>query len=361
MSDDFFVREHKKLKILGTDSAYSIEIGDTAIDEGFLRYFPGSALSLFLYLITHMDDNHIIETNPAEISPYLPDNYTLEELNKDLTYLHENGIVDIIPMKNDDNTYQIKINTHIFGRKDNPDSKNNSLKLTSAYYNKQNIRNKIFSLSEPSRAELFQAILTFIPPEENILVLEKTITQWLEDFDTKMVKELIRRVDKWLNKYNNPVDKAFPYLTGIIDDWYQKGISSYQELQYFDNLYRETRELAELYGLSKWHNIKPVHMETFNRWLKEDYPLSVDVVKLAIQEAFQRKKDGQPSLQYIEENFIIPWKKNKVRNCNEARELLQKENSYTRTGVKKQSDKKEMREAPSFVYWWDNFSWDFKE
>lgn len=124
-----------------------------------------------------------------------------------------------------------------------------------------------------------------------------------------MVKELIRRVDKWLNKYNNPVDKAFPYLTGIIDDWYQKGISSYQELQYFDNLYRETRELAELYGLSKWHNIKPVHMETFNRWLKEDYPLSVDVVKLAIQEAFQRKKTDNPLYSILKKILLFHGRK----------------------------------------------------
>ena len=360
MADDFFVREHKKIKISTANCKYSIEIGDTAIDNGFLRYFPGSTLAVFLYLITHINENQIIETSPTGISAYLPDNHTLEQIKEDLTYLNENDIIDITPMRTGDYTYQIKVNTSTFGAKDDLDSKN-SLKLTSAYYNKQNIRRKTLSLSEPSRAELFQAILTYIPPEENILALEKTINQWLEDFDTKMIKELIRRVDKWLNKYNNPINKAFHYLSGIIDDWYQKGISTYQELQYFDNLFRETRELAELYGLPKWYNVKPVHMETFNRWLKEDYPLSIDVVKLAIQEAFQRKKDGQPSLQYIEGNFINPWKKNKVRDCNEARKLFQKEIPYTGVKGKKKPVKKEVKKESEFAYRWDNFYWNFKE
>lgn len=363
MFDGLSISEHKKTVIKSNKCKHSLEIGDCAIDNGLLLHFPGSTLAIFLYLVTHIDDNYIIETNPTSISSYLPDNCNPESINEDLNYLKKHGIIEIAEKRDGDYTYCIKLNISKLGKKLKKDKKisnsNNSQTfknkqgLKCIYYDNREIRKKIISLPRPSRSELFQAILTFIPPEENISVLERTISQWLEDFDSDMIKELLRRVDKWLIKYNNPKDKAFHYLKGIIDDWYQKGISTYQELQHFDKLYRETRKLAELYGLPKWHNVKPIHMETFNRWLQEDYPLSTEVVKLAIQEAFRRKKDGQPSLQYIEENFIKPWKKNRVRDCQQARVLIKKDKNYP--AKKKISFKSETNNA------WDNFAWDFEK
>ena len=378
MTDKFFIKQQRKTVISTNKCTSSIEIGDCAIDQGFLLQFPGATLAIFLYLITHTDDRYIIETNPTIISSYLPNSYNLESIKEGLKYLEKHDIIESSKKRKGDYTYQIKINTNKLGKNlekhEQVNGLNNKLHTDQnriqannkpqvnqnqkcIYYGQIEIRKKIIGISNPSRSELFQAILTFVSPEENINVLETTINQWLEDFDSNLIKELIRRVDKWLEKYNNPPQKAFRYLNGIIDDWYQKEIDTYQDLKYFDQLYRETRELAQMYGLVEWHNVKPVHMKTFHKWLNEDFPLSVDVVKLAIKEAFHRKRDGQPSLKYIEDNFIKPWKKKKVRSCQHAANLLKKPS--TNTNSKKTPFTG--RSANKTQGKWEDLSWDFEK
>jgi len=384
MIDDFYIKHHKKTVVSTNKCNSSIEIGDCAIDQGFLLQFPGVTLALFLYLITHANGRHVIETNPTIISRYLPNSYSIADINEGLKYLEKHDIIEFSEKRDGDYTYQIKVNPARLGNNLETQEKSNSLEADSLnkaidmdldnnhsnsnpsnevgqdclYYDQPEIRKEILTISSPSRSQLFQAILTFVPPEENITILETTINQWLEDFDCKLIKELIRRVNKWLVKYDNPPDRAFRYLNGIIDDWHKKEIKSYQDLKYFDKLFRETRELAQMYGLSDWHNVKPIHMKTFNRWLKEDFPLSTAVVKFAIKEAFRRKKDGQPSLKYIEDNFIKPWKKNKVRDCEQAMSLLKK-NDYkankrkVSTGARPKSNTKKQGS-------WEDFSWDFE-
>ena len=55
-----FVNEQKKIMISNINTTRSIEIGDAAIDCGFLLQFPGVTLPIFLYLATHMDDDYLI-------------------------------------------------------------------------------------------------------------------------------------------------------------------------------------------------------------------------------------------------------------------------------------------------------------
>ncbi|MFW6306068.1 MAG: DnaD domain protein [Bacillota bacterium] len=382
MSDNIFVRQKKKTVISTRSCRRSIEIGDYAIDQGFLLKFPGSSLAIFLYLITHADDQQRIETNTAIISSYLPESYDLDMIDSGLNFLEEQDIIDVSNKRNGNYTYLIKINIDKLTTEDPPaadehrqnldlstdhhksndpgssnDMNKDYLSLDCTYYDQRDIRFEILDKSSPDRSDLFKAILTFIPPNENINVLENRINQWLEDFDCAMIKELIRRVNKWLDKYNNPPEKGFHYLQGIIDDWYIKEISDYQDLKYFDQLYRETRELAHLYGLKEWQNIKPVHVETFNSWLQDGFPLSKDVIKLAIQEAFRRKKDGQPSLQYIENNFINPWKKKQVRNCKHAKsEMNRKYLENKNNSIQIKSDDNMGLESD-----WDSISWDFED
>lgn len=380
MSDDFYIKQHKKTVISSNRCNSSIEIGDYAIDQGFLLQFPGVSLALFLYLITHANERHVLETNPTIISTYLPNSYNIADINGGLKYLEKHDIIELSQKRDGDYTYQIRVNPANLGNgfarqgkaktldhdlpqeqntiNSNTDPQNNEERPECLYYDQREIRKKVLTITDPSRSELFQAILTFIPPEENITLLETTINQWLEDFDCKLIKELIRRVNKWLEKYNNPTDRAFHYLKGIIDDWYQKEIGSYQDLKYFDQLFRETRELAQIYGLVDWHNVKPIHMKTFSRWLNEDFPLSIAVVKFAIKEAFRRKKDGQPSLKYIEDNFINLWKKNKVRDCQQALSLLKKNDAKSHR--RKVSTGSKAKSNNSKQGTWEDFSWDFE-
>ncbi|MFP4017520.1 MAG: DnaD domain protein [Halanaerobiales bacterium] len=393
MNDDLFINQQQKTSISTNKCRRSIEIGECAIDQGFLLQFPGATLSIFLYLITHANERDIIETNPTIISSYIPDTYDITDIKDGLKFMEKHDIIEFSRKRGGDYTYQIKIKLHKLSKKlgsqnkSNPendysedykenygvdfeDSKQlNNTDISSyehnnnhIYYDQRDVRENILNIKQPSRPELFQAILTFVPPSENIGILENNINQWLEDFDSDMIKELIRRVNKWMDKYNNPPEKAFSYLKGIIDDWYQKELKGYEDLKYNDKLHREIREIAGIYGFDQWHNIKPVHMETFNKWLNDDFPLSFQVVKLAINQAIRRKKDGQPSLKYIEDNFIIPMKKQKVRNCDQAMNLLKKNDgnkynqSYTKkasSSVKKAGNRKKAD--------WDDLIWDFEK
>lgn len=370
MTENVSVKQHKKVVISNENCRCSIEISDCAIDNGFLLQFPGPSLAIFLYLVTHINDRNTVETNPTIISSYLSNNYKLNCIKEGLKYLEKHDIIETSPGRQGDYTYKIKLNIDQLGRnlyqheekyaaKINKHKKNKQMKNT--YFNNRDIRQEVLDIKSPARSDLFKAILTFIPPDRNPCKSESSINQWLEDFDTKMIKELIRRVDKWIDKYDNPPEKAFHYLKGIVDDWYQKDISNYQRLQHFDKLYRETRELAKAYGLTEWHNIKPVHMETFNNWLAKGFPLSISVVKLAIKEAIKRKKDGQPSIQYIEDNFINPWKKAEIRTVGQANKLLKKNRSQSKRKNNRKNSTKQKREEKNYQDDWNELSWDFEK
>lgn len=48
-----------------------------------------------------------------------------------------------------------------------------------------------------------------------------------------MLKELVRRVDKWLKRQggNDHLQGAYAYLKAIVNNWYQAEITSYEKLK----------------------------------------------------------------------------------------------------------------------------------
>lgn len=318
-----------------TSDEHSVEISSQAIENGFLKLFPGPGLAIFIYLITNCDEKGYLETNPTIISSYLPDDYELTDINETLKFFEKNDIIEFPPLRQGDYTYRLKLNFDkiegFLNRGFIPSQPDNirSTGKKNTYYNKTELRNLVLKNTAPTQQELYQALLTFVPPDDNLEAPLEEIEKWLETFEPELLQELIRRVVKWIEKYDNPPEKAFHYLKGILDDWYQKEIFDYKRLQHFDRLYRETRELASAYGINDWQNVKPVHMEIFLSWLTEGYPLSTALVKYAIKEAFRRKSDGHPSLKYIEDNFIIPWKEARIKTINEARAFLKGNNKTT--------------------------------
>lgn len=116
-------------------------------------------------------------------------------------------------------------------------------------------------------------------------------------------------------------------------------------------MYRETKILAETYGFKKWKKLNPVHMETFKNWISGKNGLNLAVAKFAIKEAIKRKKDGQPSLKYIEDNFIKPWKNAGIKNINQARKFLKNKHNSQQKHIKTTKKDKSVQ--------WNNFSWDF--
>ncbi|ACL71057.1 DnaD domain protein [Halothermothrix orenii] len=346
------VDRREKVNITSGSDRIIVEIGKDAVDAGLLKLLPGTSFPVLIYLLTHLERGNYVETNPTIIQSYLPSDVNLEDIENGLKFLSEHGIINIRQEREGDYTYRIYLGLDRLSEMLRTDNSNLNYN-----FNETEIRDYVINKKPVSREELARALMTFIPPDRNPALLRDEINHWLDDFDFKMIQELIRRVDKWLNNTDNPPEKAFSYLKGIIDDWYRKEIFDYNRLKHFDKLFRETRELARAYGIKGWQNVTPAHMETFQRWLDGKSSLSISVAKFAIKEAIKRKKDGQPSLKYIEDNFIKPWKKAGVKNVAEARKLLarkspppREEKNHTR-GQKKKKKKKDR---------WDEFYWDFE-
>ena len=359
------IYQQNKIKITVGDKSQSVEISQNAVKAGFLKKFPDSSLSVFIYLITHLKNDNSVFVDPSTITDQLP--YKLKTIIKALNYLEKNDIITILQEKSsgsEENLY-IKINLeNLILEQTNKnlkttDNNSNNDTGTDAGGTNSDINSTTNNLN--SRKDLKLALINFIPFDKDKQKVTEDIEQWLKDFEPKQVKELIRRVNKWQHNTNSTTDKAFYYLKAIVKDWYEKEIFSYDRLQYFDQLYRETKKLAKIYGI-KPQNLNSVQMQTFKNWLTEDFALSMEVVQFAIKEAIKRKKDGQPSLKYIEDNFIKPWKKAGIRNKKQAQKVLnssynkkenQKENSSNSNKKTQFNSKKQSSDIQ-----WEDFPWN---
>ena len=138
----------------------------------------------------------------------------MEDIYAGLSHLKNEGIIDCSGEREGDYTYLIRVNIDNIRQASHP-APETKKGLKNIYFNDRELRQEILQLPRPCRAELFQGILTFVPPEEDLELLEGKITQWLEDFPADMIKELIRRVDKWQARYDNPAEGTFHYLKGL--------------------------------------------------------------------------------------------------------------------------------------------------
>ncbi|MFW5995775.1 MAG: DnaD domain protein [Halanaerobiaceae bacterium] len=326
------ISQNRKTRIICKDEQRSVEIGKTAIDRGLLKRLPEPTLSIMLYLLTRCSENNRVLTNATKISSYIP--YSTEKIKNGLQKLNQDDIIYISDEKNGNHEAEISINPEKL--------------LGKNLCSKQEEQNG----EDSARAELRHALHGFIPPGKTELLAD-SMERWLDDFDNNQLLELVRRVNKWRNNNSRTKKETFYYLQGIIDDWYEKKIFSYKRLQHFDRMFRETRELARLYGFKNWQNVSPAQMEIFRNWLNDKNALSFNVIKLAIKEAVKRKKDGRPSLQYIEDNFITPWKKAGIKSVKQAQNYLNNSNRNNSTNVR---HKTERNKNP-----WDNFTWDFND
>ncbi|MFW6237859.1 MAG: DnaD domain-containing protein [Halanaerobiales bacterium] len=341
------VSQNRKTRIICKDEARSVEIGKTAIDRGLLKRLPEPTLSIMLYLLTRCSENNRVQTNATGISGYIP--YSTEKIKNGLQKLTQHGIIHISNEKNRNHEVEIAINPDKLLEED----------LCEETQERED--------NDASRAELRRTLHKFVPPGKSELLAD-SIERWLDDFDKNQLLELIRRVNKWQDNNSRTQKETFYYLQGIIDDWYEKEIFSYKRLQHFDRLFRETRELARIYGFKNWQNVSPAQMEVFRKWLSDENALGYKVIKLAITEAVRRKKDGRPSLKYIEDNFIKPWKKAGIKTVQQAEKYLDNNNNKNREnfsskhpGRRKGKRGKENKQQKTGKTPWENFSWDFSD
>ncbi|MGM0437890.1 MAG: DnaD domain protein [Bacillota bacterium] len=343
--------KHQKIKLVTNEEKQSLEIGKSAVDAGLLKKFPDSSLAVFLYLLTHLKKDNYLEININNISSSLACDSS--EIKKSLDYMNDNDIIDIEKKTNLE--FEIIINAEKLNETKEEKNILINRKSFNNFKDKKIYRKKIINKEYPSLNELKKAIVSFLADDIDYRQFNEEIDQWLSDFSKEIIQELIRRVNKWLEKQRGQENhnNAFYYLRGIIDDWYNKEIFDLDKLKYFDRLYRETKDLAKVYGI-KWRNINPTQLETFKSWLIDDFALSSSLVQYAIKEGVKRKRDGQPSLKYIEDNFIKPLKNNKIRSVREARKYFAKKKNYNRN----QNSNQKKEEKDDNINKWDKFYWD---
>ena len=351
MDNQFSIKYQKKISFFSEADQQIIELGNTAIEQGFLKAFPGTSLAIFFYLITHLNGDNCLQTNTTLIASYLPAELERTAIEEGLNYLAQHDLIEISPRREGDYRYTISVKVENLSNlaglapvnSDGQEDEDNNFK------ERVKIRQRVIKQTTSGPAEIKKALLSFLPTGSEPRLAGEQIDQWLESFELAVLQELIRRVDKWINKNHAAGEQAFNYLSGIVADWYRKEIFNYKRLQYFDQLYRESRELASAYGIKNWQNLTPSHLEVFKSWLSEDFPLSKSVACFAIQEAIKRKKGACPSLQYIENNFISPWKQARIKSIEQAKAYLKKA---------------AVRPSPVSVTRaknWNQLNWDFEE
>jgi len=88
------IKQQKKINICSDEDLFSIEIGRSVIDNGLLKQFPGSTLPIFLYLISHLENDNYVNTNTTIISSYLPDSFELKEIEEGLKLLQKLELIE---------------------------------------------------------------------------------------------------------------------------------------------------------------------------------------------------------------------------------------------------------------------------
>lgn len=354
----------KNIDLSEAESRQLLTLGDSLIEKGFLRQFSGEETKLLLYLLTHLSKDNKVEIEIPAAAGAL--GLKIEKLKNCLTQLSAVGIINQ-QIVAEDNFFSSYLNLEVI-----LENKQKKTKLRESSATGSEVRQQLIKSNSASQNEIAAALISFLPPAGRNVHRREEIKSWLNDFEPEMLKELVRRVDKWLRRQGggDHLPGAYAYLRAIINDWYQKEITSYQKLKEQDKLHRETKELAQAYGIRSFSS-NTAQLKTFQSWISGEQALSKELALAAIKEAVRRKRDGQPSLKYVEDNFINPIKELGLNNLADFRRWLQKEmdgqaaaadsrdqaGSNEKQKQKKKTKKKVQKEETD--YKWKDFFIDF--
>jgi len=308
----------KNIDLSEAESRQLLTLGDSLIEKGFLRQFSGDETKVLIYLLTHLKKDNEIEIELPLAAGAL--GLKIKNLRKIISNL---AVIGIISQKaaEGENFFSSFLNLEavIKQKEETEQFRNNSAAGSE-------VRQQLINSNSASEKEIAAALISFLPPANRNIHRREEIKSWLNDFETPMLKELVRRVDKWLKRQggSDHLQGAYAYLKAIINNWYQEEITSYEKLQKQDKLHRETKELARAYGIRSFSS-NTAQLKTFQSWLSGEQALSKEVALAAIREAVRRKRDGQPSLKYVEDNFVNPIKELGISSLADFRRWLQKE------------------------------------
>ena len=308
----------KSIDLSEAESRQLLTLGDSLIEKGFLRQFSGDQTKVLLYLLTHVKEANEIELELPLAAGAL--GMEIKELKTSLHNLAATGIINRRTAEQE-NFFRCFLSLEAVLTKNREHSLPEESSTTGA-----EVRQQLIKSNSASENEIAAALISFLPPGARNIHRREEIKSWLNDFEPQMLKELVRRVDKWLKRQGggDHLQGAYAYLKAIIDNWYQEEITTYEKLQEQDKLHRETRELARAYGIRSFSS-NTAQLKTFQSWLSGEQALSKELALAAIREAVRRKRDGQPSLKYVEDNFINPIKELEINNLAAFRRWLQKE------------------------------------
>ncbi|MGM0419996.1 MAG: DnaD domain protein [Bacillota bacterium] len=322
MSSEFWYRQ-EGIALKSSPASRTVSLGSDLINRGFLTQFPGPSLAAFLLLAGRGADIQPDNISLQEINCLLPGG--LEEIIVALNYLKERGIITLEKLPTghpltdfSDIDYEEKFSISLHPAGLLPEHQENNIKCIKS-------------------DEMLGRILEFFPgqPGSKAKAQAKSeIERWCKDFPDALLNELLNRVHKWLEHPQNPHERAHYYLRAIISDWYEKDIFSLEKLQEYDKLYRETRELAKIYGFKNYHQLSPIQLETLQNWLNGEQGLSIQLACWAVKKAVKQKRDGRPSLDYIERNYIERLKEDEIKTTAQAEKLFK---TRRREGREKQA------------------------
>ncbi|MGM0603095.1 MAG: DnaD domain protein [Bacillota bacterium] len=348
----------RNINLSDGESRQTVSIADNFLEKGVFRKLNGSEFKVLIYLLTHREQQSeaVIELprTAAALGLEMPG------LKSALAELEKKSIISQGGEKTRSlKTYFLHLDNLLSAEPQTKDA------ASSPQLKGRELRKEIIRSNMVSRKEIASAIISFIPPGSRSRYRRDEINGWMEDFDLKMLKELVRRVDKWVDRQGGSdyMQGAYAYLRAIIQSWYEDEITGYEELQEKDKLHRETKELAQAYGIRS-SDLNTAQLKTFLSWITGSQALSKDLALTAIREAVRRKRDGQPSLKYVEDNFINPIKEIGIKNRADFKRWLEKEmdsSSTKNTENKKSASSKKNndRDDKSEEYKWKDFFIDF--
>lgn len=300
------------------ESRQTVTLSDTVLEKGLLRKVSGSETKVLLYLLTHRREENQSSIELPLAAAALGMN--IDEIKETIQSLIQKSIISNEKEKTSQiYSYQLQLNQLVNNMAEENIDTEEEISGTA-------LRHQVIKSSAVSREEIAAALISFLPPQQRNIHRREEIKGWLEDFEIKMLKELVRRVNKWLERQGGGdyLSGSFAYLRAIIESWYEEEITTYEKLQAQDKLHRETRELAQAYGINSFSS-NTAQLKTFQSWITGSQALSKELALAAIREAVRRKRDGQPSLKYIEDNFVNPIKELGINNLGDFKRWLQKE------------------------------------
>ena len=367
MAPEFWQQE-ELISFADTPEGRTVQLEEKIIEKGFLTRFPGSSLALFLLLSAKGADRESYIVERERLNCLLPG--SSKEVQTALDFLEECDLLEYssVTKKEDGQDQQqavsgkkrpncLKINfkpKNIFPGKYRAEAVLE--KKEEQCERPDNAGEEPPDVADVSDGELREKLLEFFPGNQGSQAYRQAaeeVERWCKDFPPKLLQELLRRVRKWLGYPQNPHERAHYYLRAIVSDWYEKGIFSREKLKEYDRLYRETRELARIYGFKNYHQLNPVQLETLKGWLTGSRGLSLEIACWAVRQAVRHKRDGSPSLDYIERNYIKPLKQAGVKNIGQAAEILGENDFFQQEGRQTRD-----HEEKEFCQEWENFFWE---